>query len=88
MCRMRASLPTTRSTGHGKCPGVRRLLRLQTGTCNGDLKLVLLCPGASPNVHSYARRWVTVDNVYCDGEVSEEDQQWSNAAGRPELATR
>jgi len=27
-----------------------------------------------------ARRLVTIDNLYCDGEVSEDGHQWSNAA--------
>jgi hypothetical protein len=34
----------------------------------------------TPNAHALSRRLVTFDNLYCDGEVSEDGHQWSNAA--------
>ena len=50
------------------------------GKGNGDPKLVLFGERVTPNAHAMARRWVTLDNLYCDGEVSEDGHQWSNAA--------
>ena len=50
------------------------------GTGNGDPNLVLFGEPVTPNAHAYARRWVNLDNLYCDGEVSEDGHQWSNAA--------
>lgn len=47
---------------------------------NGDPKLVLFGEKVTPNAHSLARRLVTLDNLYCDGEVSEDGHQWSDAA--------
>ena len=47
---------------------------------NGDPKLVLFGEKVTPNAHALARRLVTFDNLYCDGEVSEDGHQWSNAA--------
>ena len=50
------------------------------GTGNGDPKLVLFGRDVTPNAHALARKLVTLDNLYCDGEVSEDGHQWSNAA--------
>jgi len=50
------------------------------GFGNGDPKLVLFGREVTPNAHALARRTVTLDNLYCDGEVSEDGHQWSNAA--------
>jgi YVTN family beta-propeller protein len=50
------------------------------GVGNGDPKLVLFGQDVTPNSHSLARKLVTLDNLYCDGEVSEDGHQWSNAA--------
>ncbi len=50
------------------------------GVGNGDPKLVLFGRQVTPNAHALARRLVTLDNLYCDGEVSEDGHQWSNAA--------
>jgi YVTN family beta-propeller protein len=50
------------------------------GVGNGDPKLVLFGQSVTPNAHALARRFVTLDNLYCDGEVSEDGHQWSNAA--------
>jgi YVTN family beta-propeller protein len=50
------------------------------GTGNGDPKLTLFGEKTTPNAHALARRFVNLDNLYCDGEVSEDGHQWSNAA--------
>ena len=50
------------------------------GVGNGDPKLVLFGQQVTPNAHALSRRLVTLDNLYCDGEVSEDGHQWSNAA--------
>jgi YVTN family beta-propeller protein len=50
------------------------------GVGNGDPKLVLFGENVTPNAHSLARHFVTLDNLYCDGEVSEDGHQWSDAA--------
>ncbi|HLK64212.1 MAG TPA: bifunctional YncE family protein/alkaline phosphatase family protein [Bryobacteraceae bacterium] len=50
------------------------------GVGNGDPSLTLFGQQVTPNAHAYAKRWVTLDNLYCDGEVSEDGHQWSNAA--------
>jgi len=50
------------------------------GAGNGDPKLVLFGQQITPNAHALTRRLVTLDNLYCDGEVSEDGHQWSNAA--------
>jgi len=50
------------------------------GVGNGDPKLVLFGENVTPNAHALARRFVTLDNLYCDGEVSEDGHQWSDAA--------
>ena len=50
------------------------------GRGNGDPKLTLFGAQVTPNAHALAKRLVTLDNLYCDGEVSEDGHQWSNAA--------
>jgi YVTN family beta-propeller protein len=50
------------------------------GKGNGDPKLTLFGAQVTPNAHALAKRLVTLDNLYCDGEVSEDGHQWSNAA--------
>jgi YVTN family beta-propeller protein len=50
------------------------------GIGNGDPKLAIFGEQTTPNAHALARRLVTLDNLYCDGEVSEDGHQWSNAA--------
>ncbi len=47
---------------------------------NGDPNLVLFGQQVTPNAHAIARKLVTLDNLYCDGEVSEDGHQWSDAA--------
>jgi YVTN family beta-propeller protein len=50
------------------------------GKGNSDPKLVLFGEKVTPNAHSLSRSFVTLDNLYCNGEVSEDGHQWSNAA--------
>jgi YVTN family beta-propeller protein len=50
------------------------------GAGNGDPKLTIFGEKVTPNAHALSRRLVTLDNLYCDGEVSEDGHQWSNAA--------
>jgi YVTN family beta-propeller protein len=50
------------------------------GVGNGDPKLVLFGENVTPNAHALSRHFVTLDNLYCDGEVSEDGHQWSDAA--------
>ena len=50
------------------------------GVGNGDPKLTLFGEQVTPNAHALARKTVVFDNLYCDGEVSEDGHQWSNAA--------
>lgn len=47
---------------------------------NGDPNLVLFGEQVTPNHHALARQYVLLDNLYCNGEVSEDGHQWSNAA--------
>jgi YVTN family beta-propeller protein len=50
------------------------------GVGNGDPKLTLFGQTVTPNVHELARQTVLLDNLYCNGEVSEDGHQWCNAA--------
>jgi YVTN family beta-propeller protein len=50
------------------------------GSGDGDSRLVLFGREITPNAHALAERLVNLDNLYCDGEVSEDGHQWSNAA--------
>ena len=47
---------------------------------NGEPKLTLFGEKVTPNAHALTRKFVTLDNLYCDGEVSEDGHQWTNAA--------
>ncbi len=47
---------------------------------DGDPNLVLFGETVTPNHHALARQFVLLDNLYCNGEVSEDGHQWSNAA--------
>jgi YVTN family beta-propeller protein len=47
---------------------------------NGDPKLTLFGADVTPNHHALAQQFVTLDNFYCDGEVSVDGHSWSNAA--------
>lgn len=50
------------------------------GKGNGDPNLTLFGEQATPNAHKIARETVILDNLYCNGEVSQDGHQWSNAA--------
>jgi YVTN family beta-propeller protein len=50
------------------------------GVGNGDSRLTLFGNEVTPNAHKIARRHVVFDNLYCNGEVSEDGHQWCNAA--------
>jgi hypothetical protein len=47
---------------------------------NGDPSIVLFGEDVTPNAHKIARSTVILDNLYCNGEVSQDGHQWSNAA--------
>jgi YVTN family beta-propeller protein len=50
------------------------------GRGNGDPDLVLFGKDITPNAHKLADQTVILDNLYVNGEVSEDGHQWSNAA--------
>jgi len=50
------------------------------GRGNGDPKLVLFGKDITPNAHALANQTVILDNIYVNGEVSQDGHQWSNAA--------
>jgi len=47
---------------------------------NGDPKLTLFGENVSPNAHALAENYVLLDNLYCNGEVSESGHQWCDAS--------
>src|SRR5215468_6188888 len=47
---------------------------------NGDPSLTMFGQEITPNQHALARRFVTLDNFYCDGEVSADGWSWSTAS--------
>ena len=49
-------------------------------TGNGDPSLVLFGRQITPNAHQIASQFVLLDNLYCNGEVSEDGHQWCDAA--------
>ncbi len=50
------------------------------GIGNGDPALTMFGRNVTPNAHALSRRFVTLDNFYCNGEVSEDGHQWCDAA--------
>ncbi|HVB29431.1 MAG TPA: bifunctional YncE family protein/alkaline phosphatase family protein [Terriglobia bacterium] len=50
------------------------------GRGNGDPNLVLFGKQITPNAHKLANQTVILDNLYVNGEVSEDGHQWSDAA--------
>ncbi|MBO0722760.1 MAG: bifunctional YncE family protein/alkaline phosphatase family protein, partial [Blastocatellia bacterium] len=50
------------------------------GKGNGDPELTLFGENVTPNAHKLVRESVIFDNLYCNGEVSQDGHQWSNAA--------
>jgi YVTN family beta-propeller protein len=47
---------------------------------NGDSRLTIFGRQVTPNQHALAEQFVTLDNLYCDGEVSIDGHSWSNSA--------
>lgn len=47
---------------------------------NGDPSLVLFNKKITPNSHALAAKYVLLDNLYCNGEVSESGHQWCDSA--------
>jgi YVTN family beta-propeller protein len=47
---------------------------------NGDPRLTIFGRQVTPNHHALAEQFVALDNVYCDGEVSEDGHSWSMGA--------
>jgi YVTN family beta-propeller protein len=50
------------------------------GRGNSDPKLVMFGEKTTPNAHTLAKHFVTLDNFYADGEVSQDGHQWDDAA--------
>ncbi|MDB5475441.1 MAG: hypothetical protein JWP49_952 [Phenylobacterium sp.] len=50
------------------------------GRGDGDASLTLFGRKVTPNAHALAEQFVTLDNLYADGEVSVDGHSWSNAA--------
>ncbi|HUZ46554.1 MAG TPA: bifunctional YncE family protein/alkaline phosphatase family protein [Terriglobia bacterium] len=50
------------------------------GRGNGDPNLVFFGKNITPNAHALAKQTVILDNLYVNGEVSQDGHQWSNAA--------
>ncbi len=47
---------------------------------NNDPNLVLFGKTVTPNAHALAQSFVQLDNLYCNGEVSEDGHQWCDSA--------
>ncbi len=47
---------------------------------NGDPKLTMYGEQITPNAHALVKATVLLDNIYCNGEVSEDGHEWCNAA--------
>lgn len=47
---------------------------------SGDPSLCLFGAKVTPNAHALAKRTVLLDNLYCNGEVSEDGHQWCDSA--------
>ena len=50
------------------------------GKGNSDPNLVLFGRSVTPNAHALASHYVLLDNLYCNGEVSEDGHKWCDAA--------
>jgi hypothetical protein len=50
------------------------------GRGNGDPALTLFGESVTPNAHQIGREWALLDNLFVNGEVSENGHQWSDAA--------
>jgi hypothetical protein len=47
---------------------------------NGDSNLTMFGKKVTPNQHKMAREWVLLDNLYCNGEVSQDGHMWCDGA--------
>ena len=47
---------------------------------NGDKRLVMFGSRITPNSHALVNTFSLLDNLYCDGEVSQVGHQWTDAA--------
>ena len=47
---------------------------------NGDPDLTIFGAQTTPNAHALATQYVLLDNLYCNGEVSEDGHKWCDAA--------
>ena len=50
------------------------------GRGNGDPSLTIFGQSVTPNAHALASHYILLDNLYCNGEVSEDGHQWCDAA--------
>jgi YVTN family beta-propeller protein len=55
---------------------------------NGDPSLVLYGRDVTPNHHAIAEHFVLLDNLYCNGEVSQDGHPWSTAAYATDFGQR
>jgi YVTN family beta-propeller protein len=55
---------------------------------NGDPSLVMFGRDVTPNHHAIAEQFVLLDNLYCNGEVSQDGHPWSTAAYASEFNQR
>ncbi|MCW3095535.1 MAG: beta-propeller repeat-containing protein [Chthonomonadaceae bacterium] len=55
---------------------------------NGDPSLTLFGRDVTPNAHALAQNYVLLDNLYCNGEVSEDGHEWCNAAYATDFTQR
>ena len=55
---------------------------------NGDPALTIFGEKVTPNQHALAKQYVTLDNLYCDGEVSVDGHSWSDSAYATDFTER
>jgi len=55
---------------------------------NGDPHLTFFGQEVTPNAHTLASNYVLFDNLYTNGEVSQDGHQWSNAAYATEFVQK
>ena len=55
---------------------------------NGDPRLCMFGQKITPNQHKMAREWVLLDNIYCNGEVSQDGHVWCDGAYASDFTTK
>ncbi len=55
---------------------------------NGDPDLTLFGEKVTPNLHELSRQFITLDNTYCNGDVSGNGHPWSTAAYGTDIGER